>query len=102
MPAIHDGRSEIARAIAAVSSLVQLNLTTDPVTTDPEDLFDHKFNDPQVGIDDGQMIAFKRYLQACLPGIYKNIDQIPENANQVIDDVAEAVRLALLAAGARA
>jgi hypothetical protein len=102
MPAFRDGRSEIARAIASVSSLVQVNLATDPATTDPEDLFDHKFSDPQVGIDDSQMIAFKRYLQACLPGIYKNIEQIPENASQEIEEVAEFVRCALLAAGAGA
>jgi hypothetical protein len=102
MLAIRDGRLEVARAVALVTDLVRVNLTTDPATIEPEDLFDHKFNDQQVGIDDSQMIAFKRYLQACLPGIYKNIDQISENANQDIEGVAEFVRLALLAAGAGA
>ena len=92
-----DGRIEVALAIASVSSLVTVDATAHPFTTDPDDLFDHTFNDPGVGINDMQMAAFKANLTRLLPEISSDIANIPENANAPIEKVAEFVRLSLLA-----
>jgi hypothetical protein len=92
-----DGRIEVALAIASVSSLVTVDATAHPFTTDPDDLFDHTFTDPGVGINDTQMAAFKANLTHLLPEISSDIANIPENANAPIEKVAEFVRLSLLA-----
>lgn len=89
-----DGRLELALAIARTSDLV--TVSTNPPAVDPDDLFDRTFNDNRVGIDDGQMSIFKAELARLLPEIQDEIARIPENANQLIRDVAEFVRLALL------
>jgi hypothetical protein len=93
--ATDDGRLKVALAIAATTDLVTVNLGP-PVTADPSDLFIRTFNDPKVGIDDEQMRDFKERLKIFLPTITTDIDQIPENSNLIIEDVAELVRLALL------
>jgi hypothetical protein len=97
--AIKDGRLEVATAIADTSDLVTVDPTTDPFTTDPKDLFDLRFNDDQVGIDDNQMRLFKASLDELLPEISREIDRIPNNSNLLIEDVAEFVMLALSARG---
>jgi hypothetical protein len=91
---IKDGRLEVALAIARTSDLV--TVVAQPPSVDPSDLFDRAFNNNKVGIDDGQMSIFKAELDKLLPEITSDIDRIPENANQIIEDVAEFVRLALL------
>jgi hypothetical protein len=92
--AVKDGRLEVALAIARTSDLV--TVVVQPPSVDPSDLFDRAFNDNKVGIDDGQMSIFKAELAKLLPEIASDISRIPENANQIIEDVAEFVRLALL------
>ena len=94
---IKDGRLEVATAIADTTDLVTVDPTTDPFTTDPEDLFDRRFNDDQVGIDDNQMRIFKATLDELLPEISREIERIPNNSNVLIEDVAEFVMLALSA-----
>jgi len=93
-----DGRLEVALAIASISSLVTVDASAHPFTTDPDDLFDRTFNDKGVGISDDQMSAFKANLTRLLPEITTDISQLPENANMSIEKIAEFVRLSLLAA----
>jgi len=93
---IKTGRLEVALAIARTSDLVTVDTSTKPVTVDPDDLFVRTFNDPGVGIDDQQMLTFKADLTTLLPEIRADVARIPKNANQVIEEVAEFVRLALL------
>jgi hypothetical protein len=93
--ATDDGRLKLALAIAASTDLVTVNLGP-PATVDPSDLFIRRFNDPKVGLDNEQMRDFKERLKIFLPSISADIDQIPENSNLIIEDVAEFVRLALL------
>lgn len=98
--AIKDGRLEVATAIADTTSLVTVDPTTEPFTTDPEDLFDLTFNDDRVGIDDNQMRLFKASLEELLPEISREIERIDNNSNLLIEDVAEFVMLALSARAA--
>jgi hypothetical protein len=95
--AIKDGRLEVATAIADTTDLVTVDPTTEPFTPDPVDLFDLRFNDNQVGIDNNQMRFFKASLEELLPEITNSIEKIPNNSNLVIEDVAEFVMLALSA-----
>lgn len=102
--AVKTGRREVAEAIAAVSGLVTVTLVGSSFTSIPDNLFDLTFNDPQVGIDDDRMSDFKESLKTLLvnDGISETIDEIPENANILIRDVARIIRLALaLKAAAR-
>ena len=92
---IKDGRLEVATAIADTTDLVTVDPTTEPFTTDPENLFNMKFNDDRVGIDDNQMRLFKESLEELLPEISRDIERIPNNSNLLIEDVAEFVLLAL-------
>jgi hypothetical protein len=96
---IKDGRLEVATAIADTTDLVTVDPTTEPFTTNPADLFELRFNDNQVGIDNNQMRLFKASLEELLPEITSSIERIPNNANLVIEDVAEFVMLALSARG---
>ena len=98
--AIKDGRLEVVTAIADTTDLVTIDPTTDPPTVEPDDLFDLTFNDDRVGIDDDQMRLFKASLEELLPEITSDIERIPNNANVVIDNVAEFVRLSLRAKSA--
>ena len=95
--AIKDGRLEVVTAIADTTDLVMVDPTTEPPTVVPEDLFNRKFSDDRVGIDDSQMRLFKASLEELLPEITSDIERIPNNSNLLIDDVAEFVRLALRA-----
>jgi len=99
MAVVNDGRVEVALAVAGTTDLVKVDTTTNPFTTRPADLFDRKFNDQQVAINDDEMPVFKATLTLLLPEIKDDIAQIPENSNLVIEDVAEFVRLSLLGAG---
>jgi hypothetical protein len=93
-----DGRLEVALSIASCTNLVTVDATAHPFTTVPDDLFDQKFNDPEVGLDDDQIRVFKAALKRLLSAITTDIEQIPENASQQIEQVAEFIRLSLLAA----
>ena len=95
--AIKDGRLEVVTAIADTTDLVTVDPTTEPPTVVPENLFDRRFNDDRVGIDDSQMRLFKASLEELLPEISRDIERIPNNSNLLIDEVAEFVRLALRA-----
>lgn len=92
-----DGRLQVALAIASISSLVIVDATTHPWTGVPDDLFDHCFNDPTVGISDNQMAPFKANLTVLLSQIATDISQVPENAALPISKVAEYIRVSLLA-----
>lgn len=96
--AVKDGRLEVALSIASVTTLVKVDASVEPFETEPDDLFDRTFNDPGVGMSDDHMPIFKANLTILLPTIREDIAEIPENSNVVIDQVAEFVRLALLAA----
>jgi hypothetical protein len=93
-----DGALEVALSIAAVTDLVRVDATTTPFSTTPDDLFDLTFNDNKVGIDDSQMNIFKANLAVQLPEIKTDINNIPENSQEKIGDVAEFIRLSLLQA----
>jgi hypothetical protein len=93
-----DGRLEVALGTASCTNLVTVDATAHPFTTVPDDLFDLTFNNPKVGLDDDQIRVFKAALKRLLSTITDDIDQIPDNANQQIEQVAEFVRLSLLAA----
>jgi hypothetical protein len=96
-PVPTDGRLEVALGIASVTALVTVDARQQPFTTVPDDLFDRTFNDPQVGISDEQMAAFKAALARLLPQIADDIAQIPENSALSIEEVATLVKDALLA-----
>lgn len=99
MEAVKDGRIEVALAIAGTTQLVKVDPTSHPFTTVPANLFDRQFNDQKVAINDAQMAVFKANLTLLLPEIKADIAKIPESSNLVIEDVAELVRLSLLAIG---
>ena len=77
------GRLEVATAIASTSHLVSVDPTATPFVTVPPDLFDRKFNNAKVGIDDNQMRVFKENLRELLPEITTDIGSIPENSNRI-------------------
>jgi hypothetical protein len=92
-----DGRLEIAEAIAATTTKVSVDPTTSPFSTTPDNLFDLTFNDPNVGIDDENLMAvFKAFLERRLPTIAQSIEsKVPANPNLDIDLVAQFVFAAL-------
>ena len=98
MPGPTDGRLEVALAIERVTALVTVDPTKTPFSTQPDDLFDHNFSDPEVGISDEQMAVFKETLALLLPAIAADVSNVPENSAQPIEKVANFVRLALLKA----
>jgi hypothetical protein len=91
-----DGSLQIVLAIASISSLVTVDTTTTPFTFKPTNLPSLTFNNPAVGISDGQMAIFKANLKLLLPQIGSDIDQIPENAALTISKVAAFVNTSLL------
>ena len=95
---VTDGSLQVIIALASVTGLVTVDLTTSPPRTTPPNLGALTFNDPAVGLSNMQMAIFKGNLAALLPEIAADIVKIPENAALKIGDVAEFVRLALLAA----
>ena len=98
---IRDGRLEVALAIASVSEKVKVSTANTeplPFRTRPADLFDRTFNDAAVGVSDAEIKEFKANLAALLPEIKDRIrDGVPEHAVLPIEQVAELIRLALLA-----
>ena len=93
----HDGRLEVATAIAMTTGCVTVNAAGDPFTTNPPDLFTRTFGDAVVGIATPDLMrTFLANLKALLPPIAATIDRIPENQALAIQVVARFVRLALL------
>lgn len=92
-----DGRLEVALAVAATSKGVRVDATHHPFMVDPENLFDLSFNDPRVGISDSGISAFKACLGLLLPDVVEDIEELPDSSDLVIEDVAEYVRVSLLA-----
>jgi hypothetical protein len=95
---VTDGSLQVIMALTFTTRLVTLDLRTSPPRTTPANLGALRFNDPTVGLSNIEMAIFKGNLAALLPQIAADIANIPENAALKIGDVAEFVRLALLAA----
>jgi hypothetical protein len=93
--AVTDGAIQVVIAIASVTSLVTVDTTQDPPAFDPPDLGSLTFGDPRVGLTDEGVAIFKANLKILLPQIADDIDQIPDNANLNIGDVARFVQLSL-------
>jgi hypothetical protein len=94
---IKNGRLEVAIAVAMTSNLVKVDASVTPFQTIPPNLFDLQFNDDEVRINDGQMPLFKANLRKLLPEIAEAIEEIPDNSNLLIEQVAVIVKFALLA-----
>ena len=96
-----DGRLQVAIAIGSISKKVTVTLANAdplPFRTVPPDLFDRNFNDQAVGLSNTDIRDFKALLATLLPDIKGKIENdILENANLPIHEVAEQIRLALLA-----
>jgi len=92
-----DGDLEVARAIAATSQKVSVDITTVPFTTVPADLFDRTFDDPDVAINTPELMrAFKAQLASKLKSIRQLInDNIPNNPSLDIGLVVQFVFAAL-------
>lgn len=95
--AVGDGSRQVIIAIAMVTNLVTIDLTKTPPKVVPANLGALTFNDPKVGMSNGQMPIFKGNLAALLPEIAADIARIPDNAGLQVGRVADFVRLALLA-----
>lgn len=94
---VTDGAIQVVIAIASVATLVTVDTTQDPPVFDPDDLGSLTFGDPRVGLTDEGVAIFKANLKVLLPQIVSDIDQIPDNANLNIGDVARFVQLSLQA-----
>jgi hypothetical protein len=92
---VTDGAIQVVIAIASVTTLVTVDTTQDPPVFDPDDLGTMTFGDPRVGLTDDGVAIFKANLRVLLPQIAGDIDQIPDNANLNIGDVARFVQLSL-------
>jgi hypothetical protein len=93
--AVTDGAIQVVMAIASVTSLVTVDTTQDPALFDPDDLGTLTFGDPRVGLTNEGVAIFKANLKILLPAITDDIDEIPDNANLNIGDVARFVQLSL-------
>ena len=93
--AVTDGAIQIVIAIASVTTLVTVDTTQDPPAFEPSNLGELTFGDPNVGMTDEGVAIFKANLKILLPEIADDIDQIPDNANLNIGDVARFVQLSL-------
>jgi hypothetical protein len=92
---ITDGAIQVVIAIASVTTLVTVDTTQDPPAFDPDDLGSLTFSDPRVGLTDEGVAIFKANLKMLLPQIADDIDQIPDNADLNIGDVAKFIQLSL-------
>jgi hypothetical protein len=92
---VTDGALQVIMAIASVTTLVTVDTTQDPPAFDPEDLGSLTFADPRVGLSNEGVAIFKSNLKILLPTIADDIDEIPDNANLNIGDVAKFVQLSL-------
>ena len=93
--AVTDGAIQVVMAIASVTSLVTVDTTQNPPVFDPEDLGTLTFGDPRVGLTNEGVSIFKANLKILLATIADDIDEIPDNANLNIGDVAKFVQLSL-------
>jgi hypothetical protein len=92
---VTDGAIQVVIAIATVTTLVTVDTTQDPPAFEPDDLGTLTFGDPRVGMTDQGVAIFKANLKFLLPQISDDIDQIPDNANLNIGDIARFVQLSL-------
>jgi hypothetical protein len=92
---VTDGAIQVIMAIASVTALVTVDTTQDPPVLDPDDLGSLTFADPRVGLSNEGVAIFKSNLKILLPTIADDIDEIPDNANLNIGDVAKFVQLSL-------
>ena len=92
---VTDGAIQVVMAIASVTSLVTVDTTQDPPAFDPDDLGTLTFGDPRVGLTNEQVAIFKANLKILLPTITDDIDEIPDNADLNIGDVAKFIQLSL-------
>ena len=92
---VTDGAIQVVMAIASVTSLVTVDTTQDPPAFDPDDLGSLTFGDPRVGLTNEGVAIFKANLKILLPTIAADIDEIPDNANLNIGDVAKFIQLSL-------
>ena len=97
VPGPKSGQLEVALSVARASSIVSVDSSQAPFQTTPPGLFLLAFNVAKVGISDEQMAFFKARLKQFLPETGATIDCIPEDASQIIGDVARIVWLALAA-----
>ena len=95
--AVGDGSLQVLMALASVTTLVTVDTTSDPPAVEPEDIGSLTFGDPRVGLTDEGVAIFKANLKILLQQIADDIDQIPDNANLNIRDVAKFVQLSLMA-----
>jgi hypothetical protein len=93
---VGDGSLQVLLALASVTSLVTVDAATSPPTVVPENIGQLTFGDPAVGLTDDGVAIFKANLKELLPAIAEDIDQIPDNANLNIADVARFVQLSLM------
>ena len=92
---VTDGAIQVVMAIASVTTLVTVDTTQDPPAFEPDDLGTLTFGDPRVGLTDAGVAIFKANLKILLPTIADDIDEIPDNANLKIEDVAKFIQLSL-------
>jgi hypothetical protein len=92
---VTDGAIQVVMAIASVTSLVTVDTTQDPPAFDPDDLGTLTFGDPRVGLTNEGVAIFKANLKILLPTIKDDIDEIPDNADLNIGDVAKFIQLSL-------
>ena len=92
---VTDGAIQVVMAIASVTTLVTVDTTQDPPAFEPDDLGTLTFGDPRVGLTDEGVAIFKANLKILLPTIADDIDEIPDNANLNIGDVAKFIQLSL-------
>jgi hypothetical protein len=93
--AVTDGAIQVVMAIASVTTLVTVDTTKNPPVFEPDDLGSLTFGDPRVGLTNEGVSIFKANLKILLPTIADDIDEIPDNANLNIGDVAKFVQLSL-------
>jgi hypothetical protein len=92
---VTDGAIQVVMAIASVTTLVTVDTTQDPPAFEPDDLGTLTFGDPRVGLTDEGVAIFKANLKILLPTIADDIDELPDNANLHIGDVAKFIQLSL-------
>jgi hypothetical protein len=90
------GSLMVIMAIASITDLVMVDTTVSPFTFKPPNLPNLTFNDPLVGIQDGQMPIFKSNLSKFLPEISADIDKIPNDAAVFVRNVANYINTCLL------
>src|SRR5690348_5181878 len=80
--AVTTGAIQVAIAIAATTTNVTVNTSTNPPTVTPADLGSRTF--ASLGMDDPLVAIFKANLKVLLDFIADEIDNLPDNANMNI------------------